>query len=157
MPNPSIVPPNFVLSAGPWIAELESPSANWAVRGVSTTKPTAPILQLVTVGTVGTITTTINHGILLGERFRISRVEPVAERCLNGIYVATAVPTLDTIQFTVPTGTNVTLGPGGTIRGQLPAYEKITSVSLAKIVSRRTGRPFDLPRGRSSRRIRCCP
>lgn len=157
VPDPSAIPAAFINSSLSWQAELTLAGNGWAVRGISTARPTAPILGGTVTATTVTLTTTVNHGILLGELFRVSRVENPAGRCLNGLWRASAVPTLDTVQFIVPTGATATLGPGGTVRGQLPAFEKITSVFPVKIVSRRTGRPFDQPRGRSSRRIRCCP
>lgn len=156
VPDPSFIPPAVFLSLTPWRTELTFAAAQWVVRGLSTTRPRVDIVGGTLTGTSGTVTTFAAHGILAGELFRISGAPNPPGRCLNGLYRATSIPTTDSVAFTVPTGPNVTFGSGGYVRGQLYVYAQIQEVSLAKMVSRRTGRPFDQPRGRRSRRLVCC-
>lgn len=157
VPNRNVIPPAVIASLALWQSELTAPVSAWAIRGIAASQPTVAIKGFSLTGNLGIVTTFEVHGVNPGDLFRIGRVKGAPNRCLNGVFRAETVPTTDSIGFTIVAGATQTIGSGGFLRGQRTVFVPISSSTLIRIVSRKTGRPFGQPLGRRSRRVVCCP
>lgn len=158
VPDPNVVPPAVVASLGQLITRLTFPGTGWRVRGLSSARPSVRIATGGVLGTSANVTTFQPHGIQPGESLRISGTRnQVPGRCLDGLHIASSVPSPTSVTITLPPGPTGTLGAQGFIRGQVYVLQPIFEAAPVRIVQRKTGRPFGLPRGRSSRKVVCCP
>lgn len=148
--NPEQVP---FLTA--YLAQLANPVQNWAIRHLNPSLQPIPIETIVTNPIDLTVVTQAAHGAVLGDRVRISRVETVGGNPPpNGVYRVLAVTNPTTLLLT-PThpGGDFDIPMTGTLRVLRYIYSPITAAGFIRVVTKRTGRPFDSPRGRFPRAV----
>lgn len=131
-----------------FIAGLANGGNNWSLYGIDRTAPRTPISGFDPA--TGIVTTGAAHGLVNGDRVRISR--GAGNTAINGLWrVSLLTTTTFSLNFwvasTVPlTKSNVY------VQKQSYAYTKITSGKVANATKHNVGRPTDLASGKPKKK-----
>jgi len=146
------VPDNLIVAqlfqpGGTWVNNYRQFQAaligSWQIRAFLRLA-TTPLNGLL-ISNTGLVTTLQNHGIAVGNTVRFRRVITTPRTTGDHLVIAVPSPTTFQLQQWKPA---VTYANPFIVQQSIIQGAQITQAIWERLVSRKTGRPFDLPRGR---------
>lgn len=143
--DPVIDDPSWLIGFTAWAALVSS--APWAVKYTEASGAKVPINQLsqnIDLLNVGVSSTA---GFTAGDRVYIGKLP--AGKSAMGYYKVRNVIDATSMYVQSYRGPNIDVGAGGYIQKRVTGLAAIQTVIKLRVTSRKTGRPFDSPHGRS--------
>lgn len=126
--------------------------------GMMALDKTQPLLNLISITTGGLVTTATPHGYVANDQIRFFRTSDIYRQTVTGTWIVSGTPpSTTTFQLAnYASAGDVVFGPvnKGKVRKLVYAFSGFSEGDMGQITTRKVGRPFDLYRGRASRRRR---
>ncbi len=118
----------------------------WVMRGLDLSQQRTAIVSIVAPGT---ITTTVPHGLSVGQQFKILRTTQSNGRQAGGVYTVLTTATNKTLTADIDLALPA---KGGSVRAYAIVYPPIGDCEIDRVGIRKVGRNFFQYRGRAVRR-----
>lgn len=128
-----------------WLDKLKDANEGWGWLSTVAPGVGTPITLAEPAAVAVTFTTPAAHGYVIGQRFRVKGMRPSywnKEYVVRDVPDVTKIITLHNFEF------NPLIIVNGFIHDVLEQFTPIQRYAIVRTVSRKTGRPFDSPRGR---------